>query len=122
MSESLTFIEFSTINQRRAARWHGGAMNTWSISDWAMAVTGEWGEACNALKKLRRIEDHLPNLSEPDRSLTDTMSVQAKVGEELADTFIYLDLVARACGISLEAEIIKKFNATSERYGFPERL
>lgn len=44
------------------------------------------------------------------------------LGEELADVFLYLDLLAGYYGVDLPAAIVKKFNKVSEKQGFPERL
>ncbi len=119
----LSFSWFSEINLRRAKRWHRGDIAMWSVSDWLMAMAGEAGEACNAGKKLLRIEGMIDNKSvDPDRQLTDSEDAKDKIAEELADTVIYCDLVASRIGRNLQAAIIKKFNETSERYKFPERL
>lgn len=119
----LTFEEFSAINLSRAKRWHQGDIANWSLSDWLMAMAGEAGEACNAGKKLRRIEESISNMStDPDRQISTTDEALSKIAEELADTVIYCDLVAHRIGRSLSAAIIEKFNKVSERYQFPERL
>lgn len=119
----LTFDEVTAANVGRSLHWHkGGGIYEWSVADWAVAMAGEAGEVCNAVKKLRRIEDGLANSSEPGRQLETREAAIAAIGEELADTFLYLNLLARRLEIDLPAEIVKKFNATSERYGFPQRL
>ncbi len=119
----LTFELFAVINKSRGERWHDGNLGNWTVSDWLMAMAGEAGEACNAGKKLRRIEEKISNISEdPYRQLTDVEQAMDKIAEELADTVIYCDLAATRIGRPLIAAIIKKFNATSERYQFPERL
>lgn len=81
-------------------------------------MQGESGEAGNVVKKLRRVEtDHIGRPGEQD-----TAVLLAKLGAELADTIIYADLLATYYGIDLASAIVKKFNQTSEEYGFPERL
>jgi NTP pyrophosphatase (non-canonical NTP hydrolase) len=193
---SLTFAQLAQTNLSRCTRWHSEGIDGWSVADWMMAVAGEAGEICNACKKLRRVEDDCANINDPGRQLSTKAEAVAAIGGELADTLIYLDLLARrlrmflsaemrsfadlakrppasddetisdlACalvgkigtlceavsipvevhrrpfvgsllaevifhledlarrlGLSLEAEVIAKFNATSQRYGFPERL
>jgi NTP pyrophosphatase (non-canonical NTP hydrolase) len=121
-NQALTFAAFSVVNGARCNRWHAGGLAEWSVTDWSNAVAGELGEACNAIKKLRRIETGAQNINDPGRQLTERDQAIAAIGAEIADTFIYLDLLAQRLGLSLEAEVVKKFNATSERYGFPERL
>lgn len=120
--KTLTFAEVTHANVTRCDRWHKGGMNDWSVADWAVAMAGEAGEVCNAVKKLRRVEDEIANISDPDRQLSTKQEAIAKIGEEIADTFLYLNLLATRLGIDLPTEVIAKFNATSTRYGFPERL
>ena len=118
----LTFSDVTKANVARCDRWHKGGLADWSVADWAVAMAGEAGEVCNAIKKLRRIEDEIANISDPDRQLSTRAHAIVKIGEELADTFLYLNLLAARLDIDLPAEIVTKFNATSQRYGFPERL
>jgi len=118
----LTFSEVTAANVARCARWHKGGMNDWTVADWAVAMAGEAGETCNAVKKLRRVEDEIANISDPERQLSTRAEAIAKIGEEIADTFLYLNLLAVRLGIDLPSEVVRKFNATSVRYGFPERL
>ena len=119
----LTFEELRNANIARAGRWHPGGLGDWSIADWAVALLGEAGEACNAIKKLRRVEDGIANLSATaERQLSTKEDARAAIAEELADTQIYLDLLAARLDIDLEAVVREKFNKVSVRYGFPERL
>lgn len=118
----LTFDEVTRVNVARCDRWHTGGIADWSVADWALAMAGEAGEVCNAVKKLRRVEDEIANISDPDRQLSTREEAIKKIGEEIADTFLYLNLLACRLGLSLPDEVIAKFNSTSERYGFPERL
>jgi NTP pyrophosphatase (non-canonical NTP hydrolase) len=122
MLTTLTFDEVTAANVARCDRWHKGGLQDWTVADWAVAMAGEAGEVCNAVKKLRRVEDEIANISDEGRQLSTRQAAVAKIGEELADTFLYLNLLAVRLGIHLPTEIVRKFNATSERYGFPERL
>lgn len=122
LSPSLTFRMLADANRLRADRWHHGDMNLWSPNDWAVALAGEVGEACNALKKLRRVEDGIAQVSDEGRLLDSRAKAIAVIAEELADTMLYLDLVAQRLGIDLEAATIAKFNSVSAKYDFPERL
>jgi NTP pyrophosphatase (non-canonical NTP hydrolase) len=112
--ESLPHI--STLNFARCLRWHPEGLNSWSLSDWAVALAGETGELCNVVKKLNRVRDGLPGNKETPEAL------KAALADEVADVFLYLDLFARAAGFNIEDAIRKKFNETSARVGFPERL
>lgn len=113
----LTFRALSETNLRRCLRWHPSGLNSWSLSDWATATAGELGEACNVIKKINRERDGLAGNGELSLE-----RLQAMLADEIADTAIYLDLLAQAAGIDLQAAIVRKFNAVSERNGFPERL
>ena len=119
----LTFRQVKEVSLTRSKRWHNGDIESWSVSDWAVAMMGEAGEACNAIKKLNRTRDGIANTSEnPERLLATKDKAIEKIGEELADTFLYLDLLATRLGINLEQKVKAKFNAVSIRYDFPERL
>lgn len=119
---TMSFADFSAINVQRCARWHKAGIEEWSISDWATAMAGEAGEVCNAVKKLRRIECDAANINDAHRQLSTREQAILAIGEEIADTVIYLDILAHRLGLNLAEEIAAKFNKTSERYGFPERL
>ena len=121
-ADRLTIASLQLAAERRAWRWHPGGVHDWSPERWAVAMAGEAGEVCNALKKLFRIEDDLPNISEEGRQLSTTAEAIAMIGTEIADTIIYATLLAERLGIDTAAEVVKKFNATSEKYGFPDRL
>lgn len=118
----LTFDEVTAINVDRCESWHNNGIADWSPERWLLAAISEAGEAGNALKKLWRIEDEIGNISEADRQLNTRDEVMAKVGEEIADTYLYLNLFAARIGLSIPNEVIKKFNAVSIKYGFPQRL
>ena len=109
--------EFSRINAARCNRWHPGL--SWSLSDWATATAGELGEACNVIKKLNRLRDGVVGNTSKDK---DREYLLACLAHELADTFTYLDLLATAAGIDLQACVTRKFNDVSIKHGFPERV
>lgn len=46
----------------------------------------------------------------------------ADLAVEIADTFIYLDLLAQSQGIDLETAVIDKFNRTSTKIGYDNKL
>lgn len=112
----LSFDKLSAVNRARAAHWHAGG-TPWVGSDWSNAMAGEAGEACNVVKKLRRQETAVVGAADPV-----WQELVAKLGEELADTLIYIDLVAAHYGVDLPAALCAKFNAVSEREGLEERL
>lgn len=113
------FDRFSAINIQRAHRWHPKGLDEWSVNDWLAAMGGEAGEALNAGKKHRRI---LSAMQQHGDVPADLNEAEDRIMAELADVVIYADLVAARLGRSLIEAIRNKFNATSEREGFPERI
>lgn len=81
-------------------------LNSWSPQDWACAMAGETGEACNLIKKMRR--------GEPIDL--------AEIGDELADVVIYADLLAARLGIDLGEAVRVKFNHVSTKRGSEVKL
>lgn len=115
---SITFREFTSTNLHRCLSPDGfnHQLDDWSLSDWMTAVVGELGEAANVLKKLNRVRDGIPGNKETPEQLKQMLA------DEIADTFIYLDLLAFAAGFNLEDIAISKFNRTSEKIGCDIRL
>lgn len=120
----ISLIQTTSIN--RAKRWHPGGLSDWSTLEWAAAMAGEAGEACNAAKKLKRVLDGIPNINtEVGRSLTEVKAANLQVAKEVADTILYGMLLAASAGYTgecFESVLREVFNKKSEEYGFPERL
>ncbi|MGE4085966.1 MAG: hypothetical protein AB7H93_23520 [Vicinamibacterales bacterium] len=114
--EGLPIAVVQRVSAARSAGWHRGGVADWSLSDWATATAGELGEACNVVKKLNRVRDGIRG------NTVDEAALRAQLAEELADTLLYLVLFAERAGIALDAAVMAKFNAVSEREGFEERL
>jgi NTP pyrophosphatase (non-canonical NTP hydrolase) len=112
----MTFEELRKQNLTRCNRWHPGGIVEWSLSDWAVAAAGEMGEACNVVKKLNRERDGLVGNDKSAEQL------QQDLADEIADVVIYLDILAAHAGIQMSEAVRSKFNRTSEKNGFPERL
>jgi NTP pyrophosphatase (non-canonical NTP hydrolase) len=113
----LTIQEVVEQSVARRDRWHHAGTEPWTGADWSNAMCGEAGEAANVVKKLRRHETRTTTPKDPDWDI-----LLDNLGEELADTFLYLILVADHYGIELDPYIVKKFNLVSEQNGFPERI
>lgn len=107
---------FSEFNRRRCLHGFQHALKSWSLSDWMTATVGELGEAANVAKKLNRVRDGIPGNKETADQLREMLA------DEIADTFIYLDLMCQSQGISLEDAVIRKFNITSKKIGYPNVL
>lgn len=104
-SKTLTFAKFSEANRERCQQaFH--PIDSWSPQDWATAVAGEVGEACNLIKKMRRGEP-IP---------------KHDIADEIADAVTYLDLLAQRLGIDLGEAVLRKFNVVSERRDCGVRL
>lgn len=108
--------EISRVNLQRCLRWHPQGINSWSSSDWAVALAGEVGELCNVVKKLNRERDGLAG------NTVDGRDLRVMLEKECADVYLYLDLFCAAAGFDLASAVRVKFNEVSERNGFPERL
>ena len=111
----LSFKQFAAVARSRAERWF--PINDWSGSDWATALAGETGEVCDVIKKLNRADIGKPSHKDPPREV-----LLSDLGDELADVMTYANLLAHRYGIDLAEATAKKFNAVSEREGFPERI
>lgn len=106
--------EFSKVNRTRceAPTGFNHGIGSWSLSDWMTATLGELGEAANIAKKLNRMRDGIPGNTESEPEL------RAALADELADTFIYLDLLAQSQGIDLAEAVMSKFSRTSKKIGY----
>ena len=93
-------------------------LNDWTPTDWACAMAGEAGEACNYVKKLRRLDHGTNTAKDPQTEI----EIIRAIGAELADTIIYCDLLAARLGLDLSVEIQAKFNEVSRRMNSKVRL
>lgn len=107
---------FSERNLRRCQSPMGfnHPLASWSLSDWLTATVGELGEAANIIKKLNRARDGIPGNSDTQEKLREMLA------DELADTYIYLDLLIQAAGFNVEAIVESKFQKTSAKIGFQD--
>lgn len=106
--------EFIAENIARCEAPHGfnHSLKSWSLADWMMATQGELGEAANVGKKLNRIRDGIRGNKETEHVL------RAKFGREIADTFIYLLLLAASENIDLPAAVRDVFDTKSAEIGY----
>lgn len=111
------FRNFSHRNRKRCESSKGfrHQVSDWSLSDWMTATLGELGEAANIIKKLNRVRDGVANADDPPES-----DLRQMLRDELADTFIYLDLLAQAAGFDLSDAVLVKFHRTSQKIGYTE--
>lgn len=116
--EKFTFAEFSQANRVRCESPNGfnHALGSWSLSDWFTAIVGELGEAANVAKKLNRVRDGIVGNKEAEAEL------RAKLRSEVADAFIYLDLLAQSQGFSLADAARETFDRKSVEIGYAFRF
>lgn len=109
---------FGIVNRMRSEHPTGfnHRLEDWSLSDWMTAVAGELGEAANVVKKLNRVRDGIPGNTQTEAEL------RAALADELADVFIYLDLLAQRAGVKLQDAVRDKFNRTSAKIGCEIRV
>jgi NTP pyrophosphatase (non-canonical NTP hydrolase) len=104
MSE-LTFVKFQEVNSIRCVKGFKSTIDEWNPMEWACALSGEVGELCNLLKKRYGRGEKIP---------------MEQIADEVADVFIYLDLLATHLRLDMETVIKTKFNKTSKKVGVPE--
>lgn len=94
--------DFSRRNRVRCEAPNGfnHALASWSLYDWLTATIGELGEAANVVKKLNRVRDGIPGNKHTPEQLREMLA------GELADTLIYLDLMAQSEGIELSLSML----------------
>lgn len=112
----MDFKTFAAMNRARCEHPKGfdHQLSDWTLSDWIVATVGELGEAANVAKKLNRVRDGIPGNRETPEEL------RAMLKDEVADTFIYLDLLAQSEGFSLIDAVLEKFNKTSAKIDYPQ--
>ena len=120
----LTFKKFSEANLQRCNESFR-PIQEWSPNDWATAMAGECGEACNVAKKMRRLFEK-PEVAQYYRmikplkyshkeEISQYEYLRGELARELADVITYVDLFATRMGINLEDALISKFNEVSDR-------
>lgn len=115
-------LSFAVLRAANLARCNqsfhpGGGIKDWSPSDWATAMAGECGEACNEVKKLRRIAPY-PEAINAGQS-GDYLAALDRLSDELGDLIAYADLLAARFGIDLGAAVARKFDKVSDRVSSP---
>lgn len=117
MKPKLTLEQIHKQNVSRLKRWHVDVKG-WTCADTSNAMCGEAGEAANVVKKIRRIETGVT--ADPDGKRRERLVHE--LAWELADTLLYIDLLAADLDIDLSAAVKEKFNLVSREMKFPERL
>lgn len=114
----LTVAELCRVNVLRCMTDFKHPLQAWSLFEWAGAVAGEAGEACNVAKKLIRFRNGLEFMNKrgdmPEREREELLH---KLGKELADTVHYACLAFAAAGLDMEMYLIDVFNTVSDENG-----
>lgn len=79
---------------------------------WSLAMAGEAGEVCNVVKKLERERLEIKG----------SLATNTDLALEVADVYIYLDLLCMSAAIDVPGAIKQKFNVTSEKLGLLTRI
>ena len=110
----ITFKDFSRANRRRceSKRGFNHRLDSWSTSDWFVAIIGELGEAANVVKKLNRYRDGIRGNKETRAAL------RTKLRKELGDTQVYLDLIAQSLRFDIFDAAVEVFNEKSKEIGY----
>jgi hypothetical protein len=87
----------------------GHTLSSWSVLEWAGAMAGECGEACNIAKKMLRFRDNVKG-NDPKLSRDD---YKCMLASEVAGMIIYADLLCASEGINLCEAIEIEFNKKS---------
>lgn len=116
----MEILNFTALRYYNVKRCHEvfHPVSDWTPAEWAVAMAGEAGEVCNAVKKLRRLADGTNTAKDPQ---TEAEAV-AIIAQELADTVIYADLLAARLGIDLGEAVRAKFNEVSDRMNSTVKL
>jgi len=85
----------------------------WNAADYSNAMFGEFGEAANKIKKLRRIQTEVKG----NKSFETEEYLRKEIEKELADGYQYLILLCNNLDISLKDGVIETFNAKSKQIG-----
>lgn len=116
---ALSMREVQSVNKERMEIWHPAEGDSWTLGDWGNALAGEAGEACNVIKKLRRLDDGIVGNKADD---ADRVNLEFKLMDELADVLAYSFCIASRLGYDMQTAFVGKFNGVSEKNGFPQRL
>ena len=108
--------EWELINNKIIARqkdWHDEDSKPWSLADWSNAMFGEFGEAANKIKKLKRLQTAVKG----NHSYEDENYLKKEIEKELADGYQYLVLLAHYAEVDLKEGVKTTFNEKSKEIG-----
>jgi len=103
----MTIEQLQEANRVRGEKWGRPGLEFSAIE-----LGGESGEVLNAVKKYIRFKN----------GMAGGVESLEPIEEELADVVICASLMSNDLNINLTEAIRRKFNKTSEKHGFPDRL
>lgn len=112
---------YETINSKileRQKDWKTEDTEPWLITDYSNAMFGEFGEAANKIKKLRRLQTKVKGNHDHENE----EYLRKEIENELADGYQYLILLANAANVDLKNGIITTFNKKSYEIGSDVRI
>lgn len=109
----LTFNQFQLANEERCKAGFKHDLSGWSLLEWAGAMAGEVGEACNKAKKLKRIDGNLKG----NKAQDDYPTLTEAMAHEIGDAIVYGFLTLSAAGYNAEEVIRHVFNTKSNEIG-----
>lgn len=118
--KDVTLRDIAYYHRQRNKLWHAGAQ-PWTGADWGNAAAGEMGEACNVIKKLRRIELGMTGNQLRNQS-TNVQELVDKLRGELGGTIIYILSICDHYGIDLTDAIRDEFNKVSDEQGLDVKI
>lgn len=107
----LTFAAFSKANRTRCEHPQGfnRKVGPETVVAFMLGVAEEAGEVAGKVRA--------------QLGITKRKAVTVEeIGDEIADAYQYLDLLAQAYGLDMQALLVRKFNAVSARVGYPVTL
>lgn len=107
----MTFDELAQVLLVQHELWFKGHRE-WTATDWSNAAAGEMGETCNVVKKIMLYQDGLPVNNAPKYEELLNM-----LGEEIADTIMYLVFLAAYFDRHIPTDIENKFDKKSLQLG-----
>lgn len=116
---SFGLLRAANVKRCEAANGFNHRMESWSPLEWAGAMAGEAGEACNVAKKIIRLRDGIAGNKPGD---LDRAALIGKLAKEVADAVIYADLVLASEGISLGQTVRDVWNEKSAEIGYDGRI
>lgn len=111
-ADTTTFALLRLANSARFQAWMGHPPSPDDLLFNATELGGEVGELLNVAKKLHR---QAAGFKGSKATINDLM-------DEAADVLICLDKLLAPYHINLWEATVRKFNQTSEKHGFPQRL